>query len=240
MRLLYSEHIIWLVCAFFYLCDQVRYAGPNALLLKGGRKGWTPLIPHYQFLILNRAINVLNPLTPWSAVLVLPWLSSGEAAPHNLRSQQRRVRIVMERLANIRIAASIVFASLFAVGPIATESTGLSSAILIVAPVLFAMWVCVAVPLILHRHVLTLTRGSLIWILIECAICPGYFANVWRRLLIGRLHSNTDAVAFCSLTLDLQCQGQMLAQLEPYFDDLRDRSLLTVGDEAAFAKYRQE
>ncbi|SEP42881.1 hypothetical protein SAMN02990966_06124 [Rhodospirillales bacterium URHD0017] len=237
MHLLYSDHAIWLLCAVFYLSDQVRYAGANALLVGEGRKGWAPIIPHYRFLILNRAFTVLNPLTPWATAITLPWLSTGEAMPRDIHRQQRRVKVVTARLANIRAAASVVCVSLFVIGPVATESSGLSFAILIVAPVLIAMWVGVAIPLILYRGCLGLPLGSLIWILIECAICPGYFANLWRRLLVRRLSSSTDAVIFCSATMNERQQAKLLVQLELYFDDLSERDLLTDADEVSFTKY---
>ncbi len=238
MRLLYSEHLIWLVCAAFYLSDHIRYSGTHALLVRDGRKGWAPLIPHYRFLVLNRALSVLNPFTPWATVLTLPWLSSGEASPAIIRRLKRRARVARYYMFNVRIAGSVVFASLFVAGPILTECSGLGVALLVVAPILFTMWLCIAVLLILHRRLLTLTFGSLVWILIECAICPGYFANLWRRLSISQLRSSADAVVFCATTMAPQRRTEMLAQLDLYFRDLHERGLVTAGDEDSLARYR--
>src|SRR5262245_36795763 len=77
-----------------------------------------------------------------------------------------------------------------------------------------------------------------VWFVIECGICPGLMANVWRRLLLKRLHA-VDAIDFCAPTLGEAESFDLLHRLGMYFADLEERDAVSEADAQVFETYRQ-
>jgi hypothetical protein len=232
-----SEHLIWMICAAFYLSDLIRYCAPNKLIIVKYGSRWVPQLPFYRFLIRNRAFALLNPLTPWSTTISVAWLSDGHRTRVDTNKQHRLVKTLSGRLFFVRIAGCVTFLGLFIVGPITTEFVGIGMSLVLVAPLIAGMWFVTCTSLVINRRRLELDWGALAWLLIECIICPGYFANIWRRLLLRR-PSAVDAIVFCAPTLDATASRALLGQLESYFEDLQERDAISAGDRQAFSAYR--
>lgn len=232
-----SEHLIWMVCAAFYLSDLIRYCAPHRLIIVRHGNRWVPQLPFYRFLIRNRAFALLNPLTPWSTTISVAWLSDGHRTPADISKQYRLLKSLSGRLFTVRIAGCMTFVGLFVVGPAMTEFVGIGMSLVLVAPLVASMWLVTCTSLLINRRRLDLGRGALTWLLIECLICPGYFANIWRRLLLRR-PSAVDAIEFCAPTLDATDSRALLGRLESYFEDLQEREAISAGDRQAFSAYR--
>lgn len=232
-----SEQLIWIVCAGFYLSDLFRYCGPHRLIVVQYGSCWTPLIPFYQFLIRNRAFAFLNPLTPWSITISAVWLSTGHRAHSEIVRQRRLLRTLIGRLAVIRIGGCVVFGNLFIIGPATTEIMGIRTSLVLVVPLVIATWLVTCGILWRNRRRLDLSWGTLTWLLIECIICPGYFANIWRRLLLARA-TTVDAMQLCAPTLKATDALALLERLQAYFDDLQERVEISAEDRRVFSTYR--
>lgn len=232
-----SEHLIWIVCAAFYLTDHVKFIEPKRLVVIFGRRSRLPLLPLYGFLIRNRAFTLLNPLQPWSTSVYLSWLSYGRCDRVGAIRHARKIRIATGRLFIARASACVVFACLFIIGPVVTEIRGIGSAVFLVVPVLLGAWLIALANLLACRRVLGLGWMQVFGFMLECLLCPGYFANLWRRLLLERLASEVDAV-FLSLPAMSATQIHLLrSSLDSYLTDLRERGLMDVADEAVAKQY---
>ena len=239
MQLISSDQLLWLVCAVFYLSDTVKLPSLRRMIVTGEvGASWSPSIPLYRFLILGRALTILNPFTPWRMTLVLSWLGHGDTSAKELRGARRRLRVWEGRLGGIRIVACAMFVGLFVLGPIATELRGLFAGLLLVAPIYVIAWLVLLITLLSNRLRLGIHWGQLIWRLVECAICPGYLANIWRRLLIEHFDSRADAMLFCALDMRPSQLRQMRREVNAYVDDLRERETITDQDQAALTLYR--
>jgi hypothetical protein len=239
MQLISSDQLFWLVCAVFYLSDTVKYPDPRQMIVSRARKlRWWPNVPLYRFLVRGRALTILNPFTPWRMTLVLSWLSNSHLSIGELRRTQRRSRVWEGRLSAVRMASCAMFVGLFAFGPIVTELRGLFAGLLAVAPIYVGAWLILFGTLISNRSLLGIHWGQLTWRLVECAICPGYLANVWRRILIEHFRSNADAIAFCAQHMNAPQLGQMCHVVHAYVEDLRERDLITTEDQPALVAYR--
>lgn len=236
--MLQSEQVLWAVCAAFYLSDLVKLPGPKRLLVeKRGHIYW-PLVPLYRFLLLGRAFTVLNPFTPWRTTLGLSWLMAGPRPSHVEVRAIRKARVISGRLSSLRWASALVLFSTLVLGPIITESKGLVAALLVVLPILLATWIILALVMFQNRTMLGLTRLRVVGVLAECAICPGYFANVWRRLSQGVAFVGADAIAFCAGAMTSSELNQMCRSMAPYLEDFVVEEELAETGHAAVAAYQ--
>jgi hypothetical protein len=95
------DQTIWIVCALFYVFDNLRSLGSRQLVLSERLNGqWTPLFPLHRYRWAGRALVVLNPLLPWLGAVKMDWLTEdafgrhanwGEVAPMGRDDFVRRV-----------------------------------------------------------------------------------------------------------------------------------------------------
>jgi hypothetical protein len=131
-----------------------------------------------------------------------------------------------------------MFLGLFAFGPIVTELQGLFAGLLVVAPVYVTAWLILFGTLVSNRSLLEIHWGQVTWRLVECAVCPGYLANVWRRIFIEHFQSQADAIVFCAAHMKSTQREQMCHVVNAYVEDLRERELTTVEDDTALNTYQ--
>jgi hypothetical protein len=239
MQLISSDQLFWLVCAALYLSDTIKILDPRRMIVwKTGELGWRPNIPLYRFLVRGRALTILNPFTPWRITIVLSWLGDSHFSISELRRTRRRSRVWGGRLSAVRVASCAMFGGLFVLGPVVTELQGLVAGLLAVAPIYVAAWLTLFGTLVSNRSLLGIHWGQIAWRLVECALCPGYLANVWRRILIEHFQSKADAIIFCAQHMNAMQLGQMCHIAYAYIEDLRERDLIATEDQPALAAYQ--
>ena len=230
----------WLICAAFYLVDNVRLHGGRELLLAESLIfRWRLLFPLQHYRLGGRAVTLLPPWLPFLAVVRLSWLSHDAFSATRLRRTKRLLRFYRQCLAPFRVLASFYFLILFIVGPIATHYAGLGYAIILVVPLHVAGLSSLIAFLLMGRRALRMNWSQLIGLVFECAVCPGYFVNICRKLSIGYIRVSADAIA---LALE-EDRPRVLASLgingiDMLLDDLAENDELRPDDSASIAIYR--
>lgn len=150
---------------------------------------------------------------------MLSWLTAGPRQSAAETRALREARILSGRLSSIQWISTLILLSTLVVGPLLTEWKGVGAALLTVVPIVVALWFLLAIVLIWHRRRFGLSRLRVAAVLTECALCPGYFANVWRRLCLSSSLVNADAVSFCAATMTRSQLEAMCRSLGAYLED---------------------
>ncbi|HEY9250957.1 MAG TPA: hypothetical protein VIO38_17570 [Rariglobus sp.] len=181
------DQAFWLICVGFYLADSIVLHPADQIILTerlGG--GWTPAFPIGQYRLRGRLVTVLMGCLPFLGATRSNWLASSEGNEGANRFAHRRLGILSFKLLPFRVLGTLAFVSTFIVGPVVTEIAGPGVALLVWAPLHLLLTLALAVLLIRARRrwsaTWTASRSALASITLECALCPGYFANLCRRL----------------------------------------------------------
>jgi hypothetical protein len=234
-----ADYAIWALCAAFYMVDNLRLLQPREILLAERLNGgWTVLFPVSNYRIAGRTVTVTNLLTPFLAVYRMAWLSDEPFATRPMRTMQRMLRIRRARFRLLRWLSAALFVAFFVLGPWATYAVGLGVALLLALAIhlvalLVALWLLLA-----HARHLQLSRLQMATTLLEFAVCPGFFVNAHRKLLLG--HSmHGDAVAYVLQQGDITSPAAIEAGIDRGIGDLDNNGELLATDRAAVTAYRE-
>ena len=236
-----SDQTFWVICAGFYLVDHIRlHSGRELLLSETLALRWMPLLPINHYRVGGRAVTLLRPWFPFLGVVKLGWLKSDGSSPALIKRTQRLLRFYQRLLMPFRILASVSFLELFAIGPILTRYGGLGYALSIIVPVHIA---CLAILIILFvskRRVWCIGWWQLTSLTFECAVCPGYFVNICRKLLLACVHVPADAITFFLKQQEAHPIHSFACALDLLVEDFSDQEGLRPQDSEAIAGYEAQ
>lgn len=234
-----SDQSIWLFCASLYLIDHLRlHSGREMILTETLASGWTPLLPLHGYRVAGRAVTLLRPFFPFLAAVRLGWLEREPFSRARLGRTATLLRSHQRSLAPFRALGCVNFIAIFAVGPILTSHAGLAYALAMVLPVHLAGIAFLAACLAARRHALRIKWPQVAGLMFECAVCPGFFVNVCRKVSLARARLHGDAVAFSLSRGGPGTQAALAYGLEDMVEDLAEHGELQEGDEFALAEYR--
>jgi len=234
------DQAFWVICALFYLADNVRLLGGRELILAEGLgRRWLPVFPLYRYRIAGRALSLLNLLLPMRGAVRMAWLTPEPFARPQLRRGARLLRLTCRRLLAFRILSSVLFVTFFVVGPAATHEAGLPGALVIVLPVHVAAVLLLIGLLIAARRTWRMSWSQLGSLVFECAVCPGFFVNICRKISLGFAHVPGDALAIALTIGGARAASRVREHLPRALDDLGENEELQGEDAAAIAAYRR-
>ncbi len=238
--LLLRDQSFWLVCAAFYLVDNARlHAGRELVLAETISLKWMLLQPLPRYRLGGRAITLLPPWLPFLAAVRLDWLKDDPFSPLALARTKRLLLFYRGCLGPFRVLASFYFILLFVVGPIATYYAGLGYALIIAFPLHIAGLTVLIASLTIGRRAWRIRWLQLFGLVFECAVCPGYFVNICRKMSLGYVRVPGDAIG---VAVD-QNQGRtvhsiMMHEIDMLLDDLAEHDELRCSDHQPIATYR--
>jgi hypothetical protein len=173
-----AEALFWLACAALYVIDHVKLLSARELLVvQRGRGHWAPLFPLNGLKIGKWPVVVLNPLTPASPVVRMAWLTATGAERRQLAITRSALRSVSRSVIPYRMISVIVCVMLFVAGPLLTRQIGFDHTLLLLGPIYLVCLAALTLFALLSKPLWQVGWPTICGMVLECAICPGYFAN---------------------------------------------------------------
>lgn len=213
-----GDYSLWLLCAAFYVFDCLSRLPPDRLVLQDGWRGiWRPVLPFLGGQPRSRRFGVLSLFTPTRPALALPWLREygGSVA------KRRELNAFVASVAPLGFVAQFAFLSLFLVAPLLTATRGLYFAVLVALACHVVAMIALAVILRLRRKRWRMTAMSALALWFECFVCPGYLANVCRRVTLRQAWLDFDADRLLARHWAWQDQSDR-RRLEAYAEELHE------------------
>jgi hypothetical protein len=234
------DQTFWLVCALFYIVDNFRRLDRRQLILAERLNGqWSPIFPLHGYRISGQALVILNPLSPWLAAVRMDWLTEDAFASRDLHRSRRLLFIYRRRLMEFRLLSALLFVVFFVAGPLATHSLGLGSALILVLPFYVVALLLLVIKLIAERRVWRMTWSELNSLVFQCALCPGLFINICRKVSLGHVRVPGDVVAYALAHGAPHSALAIERQLDLCRSDLTDHVELTAEDEHRIEVYKR-
>jgi hypothetical protein len=236
---LVSDQVFWIVCGLFYLSDNIRpMKARQIVLVKGITGAWRPQFPLHGYRLAGRSVIVLNLVMPHLATVRMDWLTGDSEAPRNLRRTRRALRVCARRLLHFRALSAGLFVMFFIAAPFATHYVGLGYVLLFVLPLhVMALFLLIGL-LVAKRRFFNLSWQRLSSLAFECAVCPGLFVNIGRRLSLAQAHIPGDGMAFVLAEGDRGVATRIGSRLEFLLDDLRENGEMASEDALIVESYR--
>ena len=233
------DQSFWLICAAFYLVDNLVFHASREIIIVEGWKGrWLPSFPVQRYRLGQRLVTLLPLFLPFFGAARAGWLCEEGRSEHRVRRTRRLLRVRSVRLLPYRVLSAAVFLTIFALGPIVTERAGLAYALVAVAPLHLAWVMVLAILLVLGRRTWGLTWQSVAGVIFECAVCPGYFANICRRLSLRHAALPVDPVALATVTAGADAGERAFQAATLLADDLMEHDEISEEDIEAATKWR--
>jgi hypothetical protein len=233
------DQTFWLVCAIFYLADNVRMHDPKMLFLGETWNGqWKLLFPLHRYRLRGRSVTLLSPLLPSMLLVRLDWLRDGAFDPVALKRARRTLGLRQRQMAPFRWLAAIGFVNIFIGGPIATHVFGVGYAlILLMLPTHLLTLAALAMVLSSERHLWRMSWLQVIGVVLECAACPAYLANICRRMAV-RFGVRGDAIVFAHSAASSKERLAIRPRLDLLEDDLTENGELSEHDIGMIKAYQ--
>lgn len=234
-----GDQLFWIVCAIFYVLDNIRRVGPRQIILsEASSGGWTPSFPLPWYRLGGRPVIVLPLYSPWRITVNMGLLTADAFATDNLRRSERSLRMYCKHLLPYRVISAMLFAAFFVAGPVTSYFFGLAYALAFVLSLYLIVLIVFITILISGRRFWRMTWPQLTVFAAECALCPGFFINVCRKIALGYARVPGDALALASLHGGKHAVHGLEAKLTLYLEDLREHRELRQGDELLIEEYR--
>lgn len=214
---LHSDQSLWIVCAGLYLLDQFRlHPGRQMILVETLSLGWIPLIPVPHYRLRGYPVSFLNPCLPFLAAVRMDWLAKLPFSPTRFDRTRHLLTMRQRGMLPFRLLGTVNFMTLFLLGPTLTNIGGLEKAFSILIPYHVLAILVLIYCLFSYRRIIRIELGQILLLTLECAVCPGYFVNICRKVSLAGSKIRGDAVAY------LLCNGQSKAieDLEGHLDNL--------------------
>jgi hypothetical protein len=235
------DQTIWIVCALFYLFDSIRPVESRKLVLSETLNGkWIPLFPLHRYRLGGKALIFLNPLIPWLAVVQMEWLTAGAFEARRLHRSKKLLRTYRRRLAVFRVLSALLSVLLFVVGPFLTYCLGLGQALLAILPFYIVAITVLASTLIREKRVWRMSWLGIGNLVFQCAVCPGVFANICRRVSLNYIRVPGDVIAYAIVYGQLEVAASIERRLSLYLDDIDEHEPLTSKDRGNMAVYEHQ
>jgi hypothetical protein len=232
------DQTIWIVCVLFYVLDNFRLLGSRQLVLSERLSGqWTPLFPLHRYRLAGRALVVLNPLLPWLAAVQMDWLTEGAFGIQRLRRSKKLLCAYRRRLTEFRALSAGLIVALFIAGPLITHWFGLGLALISILPFYLAALAVLIGKLIVERRFWRMSWSQLNGLVFQCAVCPGVFVNICRRVSLGYARVPGDVLAYALVHGGPDLATQIERRLHLCLEDLNEREELTLEDQSHIELY---
>jgi hypothetical protein len=192
-----TESLFWCVALGFYLFDTIRLVPPRSVLVRGTLTGGLdPLINLSGYQLNGKDVVVPQLLLPSAPIFRLRCDPALRSSPSDLEAAERRLRGYRRTL---RPFGWLSMASLLVLicGPVLTYQYGLTSALLVLAPIHALIFLAVAFLMIVRRDRLGLGWPSCLLLLFEALVVPAYLACTLRRLASRLAFLDADGFALC-------------------------------------------
>ncbi len=232
------EQTFWVVCGLFYLADNIKRLDVRYLILLQSVSGrWSTVLPLYRYRIAGKAVTILNPLLPWCAGVQMRWLTADPFDRVAERRTRRLLFVSTNRLRDFSVLSAMLFVMFFVIGPLTTHFRSLSFALHLVLPVHFISVILLIILLVSQKHIWRMNSSKLVWLVLECAICPGYFINICRKISLEYIHVPADAIGYAFSSSEA-ARAKVERSLEPYLEELCESSEIGVSEQPTIALYR--
>jgi len=235
------EQAFWIVCALFYLIDNCqRLEGRQLILAERTNGRWTPLFPIHRYRFAGRTVTFLNPLAPWLAAVQIDWLAQDAFTTGRLRRTKTLLAGYRQRLLPFRILAALLFIAFFVAAPLATHFLGLSLVLIAMAPLYLIALIVLLDRLVADRRFRRADRSKLNRLIFQCAVCPGIFINICRRISLDDMPAPGCALAYVLADSTAGSVADIKRRLDACLDDLSEHEELTPSDNANVQAYRRK
>jgi hypothetical protein len=233
------DQTLWLVCGLFYIFDNIQFCEPRKLVLIEGLNGqWAPIFPMPGYRFCHRPIVILNLFSPWLAAIQMQWLTNGAFEPQNLRRSRRLLRAYQRRVDALRVTSAFMFMLLFIIAPLCTYKFGLMYGILLALPLHIAAILWLTGLLICDRHFWEMSWFKIARLVFECAVCPGVFVNVCRKVTLAHTRVSGDAMAYTIVHGGNQIVNDIRRQFELIVEEAQENGDVQCLDEQLIEEYR--
>jgi len=237
---LVSDQMFWVVCGLFYLSDNIRpMKARQIVLVKGITGAWRPNFPLHGYRLAGRAVFILNLVMPHLATVRMDWLTADPEAPGNVRRTRRALTLWARRLLHFRVLSAGLFIVFFVAAPFATHYVGLGYVLLFVLPFHVMAVLLLIGLLVAGRRFFNLSWQRLGSLAFECAVCPGLFVNIGRRLSLAQARIPGDGMAFALVEGDRGVATRIGSRLDFLLDDLRENGEMAPEDAPIVESYRR-
>ncbi|MBR0668399.1 hypothetical protein GXW71_28865 [Roseomonas hellenica] len=234
------DQLFWLVCAAFFLAENVRlHSGRRVFLVETMGGAWRLAPPLSGWRLGRRAVTVLHPLLPFLGAVQLPWLGVTPHARRDLRRAERLLAIRRRRLLPYRLLGVTEGLALFLAGPLLTAWHGLGVAFLLVIPVHVTLALCLGVALAAQRRSWNIGWGQIAARVFECLLAPGSLANACRKISLSCPLPDVDGVALATSRPDAAAAAALAHHLPVMIEELEQNGEL-LGEEADVAARYQD
>jgi hypothetical protein len=233
-----SDQTIWVVCALFYVLDNLRSLNRRKLVLSEKLNGqWRPLFPLHRYRFAGRGLIVLNPLLPWLAAVQMDWLTEDAFGIQRLRRSKKLLCAYRRRLLEFRLLSAVLIVALFIAGPLITHWFGLGLALVSILPFYLAALAVLVGKLIVERRFWRMSWPELNSLVFQCAVCPGLFANICRKISLGYARVPGDVLAYALVHGGPDLAAKIERRVYLHLEDLTEHEELTLEDQPHVERY---
>jgi hypothetical protein len=180
-RLLDFEFALWLVAAALYVLDALRLIAPGEVLLEEGARGTLrPHVARVPFEWSGKHLYAAGLLAPARGLLRAP--RQPGSSESDVAAALAALDALRARWRPLRVAAVLVFISLFVAGPLATAYVGLGIALPLAAGGAYLLALTAGLWLLVRAPQWGLPRTRAAWIAIECLVCVPFAANLVKKV----------------------------------------------------------
>jgi hypothetical protein len=223
----------------FYLSDNIKLLQIDELLLCQTLScAWTAQFYAIPFVFGRREMHVTNILFPFSAAIKTRWLTDAPLSPAKLRRAKRELFILNARLFPYKLIGSAALLILFVVGPTQTLRFGFLTAILSISLPYLSLLVLLTFFLAADRRYFELSWWKCAQLTLELLVCPGYVANIARRLSLYKTHSEFDGVGYCLVNSSLGEVERLRASVDLRLSDIIEQHEGDTEDLSRLHSYR--
>jgi hypothetical protein len=232
------DQALWVLSFLFYISDNVQRIPTREMVLSEGWNGeWKVTLPLYRYELGGRIFTVTNPFLPWLTAVRMDWLTTNAFESSVVRRANKRLFVLRQRILEFRLISAVLFVVYFILAPYLTRHFGLAYALMIALPLHLVFLGILGMTLIAKRRNLGLHWWKILSLTIECAICPGYFVNICRRISMGYAQIPGDAIGVAAKYRQAS-SPEFCRRLDFYFEDLNQSGLASAADLEAINQYR--
>ena len=177
-----SEYLLVICIIGFYLFDSIMLLYGNEVILTESGGKWNLLFPINNFFILNKALFIPNPLTPYSPLLLLYWTSpENELDAVDSGALDNFIRA----LRPLKYMIGILFALMIFAVPIILIRYGAEKKFIILLLTVYINILLIISYIGYYRSELNISVRKYILIIVESLICAPYALNILRKLSLN-------------------------------------------------------
>jgi hypothetical protein len=181
-----SSFTFWVVALVIIVIDSVVLLAPGEFAFVFDRRG-RPAVraPAAPYLVRNKDLSFAL------RFFARPFFVSSVNAPDASAAQLLELRRLAQRHRSINAYSAVTMGLLVVVGPALTVFVGISQALLMVLPVLYANAIVAVIDVAATRQSFDMPLRSFLFLAFEFIVCPALVANLNKRLIDRSVVPNT-------------------------------------------------